>query len=70
MQSRKHSLLESTLNTLSGFVITLIAQFYVYPLFAIHTTGTQNFQLALIFTALSIARSYIWRRLFNRIARL
>lgn len=69
MQSRKHSLLESSLNTLSGFLITLIAQSLIYPAFSIHTTGAQNFQLALIFTALSIVRSYVWRRLFNRLTR-
>lgn len=65
MQSRRHSLLEATLNTLSGFVVTMIAQAYIYPLYHIQTTTLTNFSLALWFTLLSIARSYLWRRTFN-----
>lgn len=65
MQHRRHSLLESVLNTLSGFVITMIAQSFLYPLYNIQTTTATNLALASWFTLLSIARGYIWRRAFN-----
>lgn len=65
MQSRKHSLLEATLNTLSGFLVTLIAQSFIYPLYNLQTSFYTNLHLASIFTILSILRSYIWRRAFN-----
>lgn len=66
MQTRTQSLIEAILNTLSGFVVTMIVQSLVYPLFNIHTSVGQNFNIALIFTFTSIARSYVWRRVFNR----
>lgn len=66
MQTRMQSLIEAMLNTLSGFIVTMVAQSIIYPHFGIHTSIGQNFYLALIFTILSILRSYLWRRLFNR----
>jgi len=66
MQTRIQSLIEASLNTLSGLVVTMLAQDIIYPFYNIHTTTGQNLSLALIFTVLSIIRSYIWRRLFNR----
>lgn len=65
MQSRRHSLLESILNTLTGFGVSLVAQSILYPLYGIQSSTSTNFVLALWFTILSIARSYIWRRAFN-----
>jgi hypothetical protein len=64
-QSRTQSLIESTLNTLSGFAITMLAQSIIYPLYNIQTSFTINFSLAVWFTLLSIIRSYLWRRAFN-----
>ena len=65
MQSRRHSLLESVLNTLSGFVITMLAQEIIYPLYNLQTSLSTNFSIAVWFTLLSIARAYVWRRTFN-----
>lgn len=69
MQHRAHSFLEACMNTLTGFFVTLFAQEIIYPIVGLHTTGNQNFVLAVFFTLLSIIRSYLWRRLFNRMTR-
>ena len=66
MQTRKGSALEVTLNIGSGFIVAMVVwQLLVAPLFGYEVTLTDNFWLTLIFTVVSIIRSYIWRRIFN-----
>jgi SNF family Na+-dependent transporter len=65
MQSRTHSLIEACANTASGFLVSLAAAHAVFPAFGCHITTAQNIGITLIFTVLSIARSYVWRRIFN-----
>lgn len=64
-QSRKESLLEATLNTLSGFVLSyLVWMLVAAPLFNIPVNHTETFWITCLFTVVSVARSYLWRRLF------
>lgn len=65
MQSKRHSMLEACLNTASGMVISLIASWIIYPLYGFHPTAMQNLSIVVIFTVISVARSYMWRRAFN-----
>lgn len=67
MQTRIQSLIEAWANVLIGYFIALAAQMIVFPLYDIKVTMTQNIQIGLIFTIVSIARSYALRRLFNRL---
>ena len=67
MQSKKHSLIESLTSTAIGLVINTTAQHLIFPLYGMYITWTQNFSIAIIFTVISIARSYIIRRWFNKI---
>jgi hypothetical protein len=65
-QSRKESLLEATLNTLSGFILSyLVWMLVAAPLFNIPVNHTETFWITCLFTVVSVARSYVWRRLFN-----
>lgn len=66
-QRRRHSLLESCLNTSSGFLVSYLA----WPLvcrWVLHVPFRPGAGLSVIcvFTALSIVRNYLWRRVFNR----
>lgn len=65
MQSKRMSLLEVTLSTLIGLAIAIITQVFVFPWFGIHVPLHTNFQIAAIFTVVSIIRSFAVRRLFN-----
>jgi len=65
MQTRLESLIEISLNTLSGFVIAWITSLFILPHFGFNVTLNQNTQITLIFTAVSIVRGWVWRRLFN-----
>lgn len=65
-QSRKGSLTESIVNTMIGFWIGVGAQWAVFPLFGMSPSFAQNCGIAVCFTIVSIVRSYVLRRLFNR----
>lgn len=67
-QTRSASLLEAATNVLVGYLVALLAQQLVFPLFGIHTTLAQDSAIAAAFTLASLARSYILRRLFERLA--
>ena len=64
-QSRGMSLLESFANVAVGYVIAVGTQMLVFPLFGIHTSVSDDLLIGLIFTVVSIARSYTLRRVFN-----
>lgn len=64
-QTRLGSFVEALINTLVGLVISLISTIILLPLVGIHSTMSQNVQLTVYFTAVSIARSYLLRRYFN-----
>ena len=64
-QSRLMSLLESLANVLVGYVVAVVTQMVVFPLFGLAVTVTENLLIGLIFTAVSIVRSYALRRGFE-----
>jgi hypothetical protein len=66
MQSKFFSLIEALTNTAVGFVVALLSQLMVFPCFGIHLGTLQNLQIVGIFTAISVARSYLIRRFFTR----
>ena len=66
-QTRTASLLEAGTNVLVGYVVALLAQQLVFPLFGIHTTLAEDSAIAAEFTAVSLARSYLLRRVFERL---
>lgn len=70
MQTRLQSLIEAWVNVIIGYFVALIAQLIVFPLYDLEVSFSQNLQIGLIFTVVSIARSYLLRRLFNRLHRV
>lgn len=65
MQTPRQSLIEATLNTISGFFTSLITQWMVFPMFDFHPALSENLTITAIFTIVSVVRSYVWRRVFN-----
>ena len=61
------NLIEASIDIGSGFIIALLIQFYIFPLFGLYPTISVGIKLALIFTIVSILRSWFWRTLFKRI---
>jgi polyferredoxin len=69
-QTRLGSWLEAWANILVGFGVNFLANLAILPLFGFHVTGSQAAHIGLFFTAISLVRSYLLRRAFNRIHRL
>lgn len=74
MQTKKQSGIEALTNTASAFIISATAhKFYVSEKIVEYTadggdpTGWQcALAITMFYTALSLARNYTWRRIFNR----
>lgn len=64
-QSKKASLFESIANIVIGFGIAIAAQAVIFPLFGFNASAGQHLQIGALFTVVSLARSYLLRRLFN-----
>ncbi len=67
-QSRTGSLMEATANVIAGYIVAIIVQRLAYPTFGIETTLATDGMIAAIFSAASLARSYILRRFFQHLA--
>jgi small-conductance mechanosensitive channel len=66
MQSRKASLFESAINVACGYLLALVTQAVVLPLFGFQIDLRQNALIAATFTVISLVRQYVVRRLFNQ----
>ena len=66
-QRRLHSAVEAVANVAIGFGVALATQIIAFPWFGLAVALTDQVGIALIFTAVSIVRSYAVRRLFNAI---
>jgi multidrug transporter EmrE-like cation transporter len=66
MQTKTQSLVESVINTGSGFIVGYAAGFVVFPMFGHTFTPAEIGGITLVFTGISIARNFAIRRLFNR----
>lgn len=65
-QSKKMSFAESWVNIGIGFSINLTANALIFPLFGFEITIEKNLGLGVIYTFISLARSYTVRRWFNK----
>ena len=66
-QSRLGSFIEAWVNVLIGFGINFIANMAILPAFGFTSlTLMLNLYIGLIYTVISVARSYVIRRWFNR----
>lgn len=67
MQSKLDSLLESFTNIFIGFTVATISNLIVLPLFGYYVTPGDSISIAIVFTIISLIRSYIVRRMFNKL---
>lgn len=65
MQSRLMSLAEAGANIAIGYVVAVLTQILVFPLFGLDATLGENLMIGGLFTVASLARAYVLRRLFN-----
>lgn len=64
-QSKIMSWVEACINVLIGYGVALATQLTVFPLFGLTVTFVQNIWIGMVFTVVSLIRSYVLRRFFN-----
>ena len=64
-QTRLGSFIEACINVAIGYVINFTANLLILPLIGFHITVGQNQFIGLLYTVISVCRSYVIRRWFN-----
>lgn len=64
-QTKLGSFIEACINVMIGFTINFIANMLILPLIGFHITPGQNLFIGVLYTIISVARSYVVRRWFN-----
>ena len=62
----KRDIFESIIDVGSGFLLAILIQLLIFPLFELYPTILDSMGIALIFTVVSMTRSAIWRWWFRR----
>ena len=66
-QSRTMSAVESVANVVIGYGVALATQVVVFGSLGLSVSLAQNLWIGAVFTVVSLARSYLLRRVFNRL---
>lgn len=66
MQTKTHSIIESLTNVIIGYVVAFLSQIIIFPMFGIYVPLSDNLLIGAWFTVISIIRSYVVRRYFNK----
>ena len=61
----KKTLLETVIDIGSGFLLAVLIQILIFPYFDLHPTIFESIEIAVIFTVLSMVRSWLWRMFFK-----
>lgn len=64
-QSRLSSAIEAIMNVIIGLGINIAANFVILPLVGFDITLSQNLLIGVLYTVVSLVRSYAIRRWFN-----
>ena len=65
LQSRAMSLVEAVANVVVAYGVAVATQMIVFPVVGLHATLDQSLGIGLIFTVVSLVRSYALRRIFQ-----
>jgi len=69
MQSRRMSMVEAVTNVAVGYGVAALTTALILPLFGYEVTVQDAIGISAVFTAVSLARAYCLRRVFNWLAR-
>jgi len=59
------SLIESATSVVLGFIITILIQYLIYPLFGIEVPASEAFFISIIIVFSAFVKNFIVRRVFN-----
>ncbi len=66
-QSRAMSFIEAATNVVVGYILAIATQIIVFPWFGIKAALGEHLAIGFAFVGVSLARSYLLRRFFERI---
>jgi hypothetical protein len=66
-QSKSMSLVEAISNVFIGYLVATAATYIILPLHGYNVTTSHALSISLAFTLISLIRSYLLRRVFNRL---
>ena len=66
-QSRTMSMVEAATNVIVGYVLAIATQIVVFPWFGLEAALGEHLTIGMAFVGVSMARSYLLRRLFEAI---
>ena len=66
-QSQIMSMVEAATNVAVGYVLAIATQIVVFPMFGLEAALGEHMAIGTAFVAVSLARGYLLRRLFERI---
>ena len=64
-QSTKMSLVESVVSVITGYILTVLIQLWVYPLFGVDIPSQAAMLISLIVVLAAFAKNFTIRRVFN-----
>lgn len=65
MQTRLQSVLEVTVNYIMGYLLAWVTMQYLLNWLGYHVQKKESSGIVMVFTVISVIRSYVIRRLFN-----
>ena len=65
-EKKMNDIFESVIDVGSGFILAILIQMFIFPLFDLHPSIFDSMGIALIFTVVSMTRSALWRRYFRK----
>lgn len=64
-QTKLGSFIEIAISTAIGYVLAIISQVIIFPLYDVHVSLETDLVIGVWFTIISLARGYVLRRWFN-----
>ena len=64
-QSKKMSLFETIISISLGYILTILIQYYLYPLFGITIPAGRAVIISLVIVVIAFLKNYSVRRVFN-----
>ena len=66
LQTKKQSLIESITNVIIGYIVAVISNAAILPLFGVNLAFGDSMLIGVWFTVISLIRGYCVRRYFNK----
>lgn len=64
-QSRKMSFIESTISVAIGYALTVLIQYWLYPVFGIVVPAREAFTISALIVLIAFVKNFAVRRCFN-----